>query len=461
MPNNSYNLQELGAEMLTTSQAEIQESFNRFANLYQLTKDSFIERNELTTCIFTAMIAGENVATVGLPGTGKSMIIRTIAKNILQAKYYETIVDKYTKKSDLLGEVSIPAMKEGRREIFIQDTFADCNFAFVDEFFKASGATSNAMLGVLNDKRAWDGNQYVDCPLISCVVASNEYPNAKELGALWDRFPLRYHVLPIQSEDNFERLIFQDSFDVDSPINLTDIYNVQAMVGTVGFCKGAFEVLKELRLKMIAYKIYVSDRRWKKAIKIMKAYAVLQGKSSIDRECFNILMHMMWDKPSQRTTIVNIIEDLPPMATPKQLREGQFKDRCNSLQEEWEEHKWNIKTASVRHTGGSLVERTEAFVSEVYTAIQEEGLDGLQRVLDRSSDWVVESTTLSFERDVNDLIAKLNSEKDPLKSAVEATQFTLNYYKGKREELTNSGLDSERIAGCDKLINQLQGMFGA
>lgn len=354
MPN--YNLAEMAAlemgmepELKVTEVTDTEpnvtykERYQRVNDLRIAMNQAFLEREQLITVMFTSLVAKDNIAIVGLPGTAKSMGIRAIAANVYNSEMFEFICDKFTKPSDLLGSVSIPDMKNGIDKIRINGKLGTCHFGFLDEGFKLNGATLNGLLGVLNDKRVWNGTSYTPSPLISCIVASNEYPTSKELGALWDRFPLRFHVDPITSDDNFRRLIF-DSQEVNSPIELEDIYAMQAEVDNCSFCDAAFEVLLELRSQVKAQRIYVSDRRWKKAVKILKAYSVLESKDSVDRESFNILKHMLWDKESQRSTIADIIDALPAIKNAEQIQEETWRNAFDAEYEavvcSWEDNDW-------------------------------------------------------------------------------------------------------------------------
>ena len=352
---SNYNLSQLAeiemgmaselevTEMSTVSEPTYKERYDRVSALRLAMNQSFIEREQLITVLFTSLVANDNVAIVGLPGTAKSMGIRAIAANVYNSEMFEFICDKFTKPSDLLGSVSIPDMKNGVDKIRIDFKLGTCHFGFLDEGFKLNGATLNGLLGVLNDKRVWNGTGYTASPMISCIVASNEYPTSKELGALWDRFPLRFHVEPITTDDNFRRLIFE-SQEVNSPIQLADIYAMQAEVQNCNFSQSAFDVLLELRSQIQALRIYVSDRRWKKAVKILKAYSVLQGKVTVDRESFNILKHMLWDKESQRSKVAEIIDNLPDMVSESQRLVQAWKDEHDAaylnLVEMWKNNDW-------------------------------------------------------------------------------------------------------------------------
>ncbi len=430
-----YDLKKLAEDELSSScetspVVELEETyetrFGRVEALRASMNHAFYEREELTTCQFVSLIAAENMAVVGLAGTGKSMGIRAIARNIYNSEMFEFICDKYTKPADLLGSISIPDMKAGIDKIRVKGKMGTCHLAFLDEGFKLNGATLNGLLGVLNDKRVWNGAGYTSSPLITCIVASNEYPTAKELGALWDRFPLRFHVDPIATDENFKRLIFE-SQEVNSPIHLEDIYAMQAEVQNCNFSEAAFDVLLELRAEIKALRIYISDRRWKKSIKILKAYAVLEGKDSVDRESFNILKHMLWDKPQQRQKVWEIIDNLPELKSQEDLIKDLLNKKVKALVDLCYSTKYCDFIDSQREAISNIFEEN----------LSEEGRKGLQ-----------DSISYSFSTFFDDEIAKTIDGARKLKNAQKRIMFLCTEV----QQLTKTLQEEEsRLSGwnCD------------
>ena len=57
------------------------------------------------------------------------------------------------------------------------------------------------------------------------------------------------------------------------------------------------------------YDIFVSDRRWKKIINVLRVASAVNGHESVNRMTVVLLQHMLWDLPEQKETIRKLILD--------------------------------------------------------------------------------------------------------------------------------------------------------
>jgi MoxR-like ATPase len=93
--------------------------------------------------------------------------------------------------------------------------------AFLDEIFKSSSSILNSFLTILNERKFHNGRETIDVPLITAFGASNELPDDEDnLEALYDRFLLRCVVSPIQEEENFREMLFEDNRPARSSVRL-------------------------------------------------------------------------------------------------------------------------------------------------------------------------------------------------------------------------------------------------
>ncbi len=82
------------------------------------------------------------------------------------------------------------------------------DIVFLDEIWKASPSIQNTLLTVLNEKVYKNGEKEEKLPLKAIISASNELPEPNQgLGALWDRFILRFIVEGISDKDNFFKMM--------------------------------------------------------------------------------------------------------------------------------------------------------------------------------------------------------------------------------------------------------------
>ena len=205
---------------------------------------------------------------------------------------------------------------------------------------KAGPAIQNSLLTVLNEKIYLNGNQELKLPLKGIIAASNELPAKNEgLEALWDRFLLRYIVNPIDQKHNFFKLLSEPISDsplvVFDPLTHEDFLTVQSESRKVTIPENALEILYTIRGKLVErinakdvvtgepdpenLKYYVSDRRWKKAVGVMKMSAYLNGRSEIGLSDLLLLSHMLWnDEPSipvvkqiiAETVVASLLSDI-------------------------------------------------------------------------------------------------------------------------------------------------------
>jgi MoxR-like ATPase len=142
----------------------------------------------------------------------------------------------------------------------------------------------------------------------------------EELGALWDRFLLRYNVQYIRDKNNFKALMMQDDEDESSrtTIDLESIKAAQEEASKVDIGK-IMQHIDSIKDKMKDKNITASDRRWKGIRRLIKASAWLGGRQQASDDDLQILMHALWDDPKQVTEIKQIIlETANPLDTKAQ-----------------------------------------------------------------------------------------------------------------------------------------------
>src|SRR5512140_1753813 len=175
----------------------------RLAMIAQQLEARFLGKEEVIRLLLIATVAGEHAVLIGPPGTAKSALIRTFAK-LLQARYFEYLLTRFTEPNEIFGPVDIAAFREGRYVRRTEGMLPDSEIIFLDEVFKSNSAILNALLTLLNERRYTSGGSVLKCPLLSCFGASNEVPSDETLTAIFDRFLLRIR------SDNLDAYHFQD-----------------------------------------------------------------------------------------------------------------------------------------------------------------------------------------------------------------------------------------------------------
>src|SRR5258706_8433400 len=176
---------------------------HRLAQIAQTLESRFLGKDEVIRLLLISTIAGEHAVLIGPPGTAKSALIRRFAR-LLQARYFEYLLTRFTEPNEIFGPVDIAAFREGRYQRRVEGMLPESEVVFLDEVFKSNSAILNALLTLLNERRYPSGGQGLKCPLLSCFGASNEVPTDETLTAIFDRFLLRIR------SDNLDAYHFQE-----------------------------------------------------------------------------------------------------------------------------------------------------------------------------------------------------------------------------------------------------------
>lgn len=266
-----------------------------------------VERDLPVRLALIAALAGEHLLLVGPPGTAKSLIARRLHLAFSRSSYFERLLTRFTVPEELFGPLSIKGLEEDRYERLTTGYLPTASIAFLDEIFKANSAILNALLTLLNEREFDNGIRRDKTPLIAVIGASNELPENEELDALFDRFLLRLHVGSV-SKDAFPSLIGlrgQATPDIPEALKLTeaDVAVIQAEAQKVAVPDDVVALLCALREWCAAESIQVSDRRWRKIVKLLQVCALTNGRGSVSIwDCW-LLQHCLWSTPDEREKI--------------------------------------------------------------------------------------------------------------------------------------------------------------
>lgn len=272
----------------------------------------FKERSDEINCSMLALLSGEHALFLGPPGTAKSMLSKAICETV-DGRFFYYLLTRFTTPEELFGPLSLKALQQDDFRRNIDGYLPTAHIAFLDEIFKSNSSILNSVLTILNERRFHNGRVVMDVPLLSVFAASNELPEENEsLEALYDRFLFRCSLEYVQDDENFKELIFshKDTFKPCARLTLSDIAKVMEATREIKIDEDVEKIILGTRRELGTRNIFLSDRRWKKIVKVLKVASATIGRASVDRTMMLLIQHMAWDKPEQKEHIRNILIDM-------------------------------------------------------------------------------------------------------------------------------------------------------
>lgn len=293
--------------------------------LTELNKDVY-EKEEVMSLALLSAIAGESIFLLGAPGVAKSLIARRLKFAFRDASSFEYLMNRFSTPDEIFGPVSISKLKdEDKYERIVKNYLPSANIVFLDEIWKAGPSIQNALLTVLNEKIYRNGDREIAVPIKALISASNELPARGEgLEALWDRFLVRYVVDGVLDKEKFNDMIskslksYEDNINERLKITEKHFNGWSNLIDEVQVSENVFHIIHLIRNKINDYnekqkeaqkKIYISDRRWKKIIRLLRTSAYLNQRESVDlMDCF-LIQHCIWNEEEQRNTVSQFIKE--------------------------------------------------------------------------------------------------------------------------------------------------------
>ncbi len=328
----------------------------------------FEKETEISLSLLAAL-AGESVILLGPPGVAKSMVARQLKTAFRDARSFEYLMSRFSTPDEIFGPVSIQKLKTSDTyERAVDGYLPTADVVFLDEIWKAGPAIQNTLLTVINEKIFRNGNREMHLPLKLLVAASNELPAKGEgLEALWDRFVIRIESRPIKQEKNFWAMLLEssptDSTDFtdyvrkgivqeqkahhanlkkdtesvelnmfsqngkdksvlsvksvgDLRISAEEYAEWTNQISGIGVKEEVLDAISSIRKSLRAVNvdeaaerrnIYVSDRRWKNIVRLLRTSAFMQDREEVAICDLLPIYHCLWQEPEERDAIRNIV----------------------------------------------------------------------------------------------------------------------------------------------------------
>lgn len=309
----------------------------RFKQLLGEMNRGIYEKETEISLSLLAALAGESIILLGPPGVAKSMVARQLKTAFRDAQSFEYLMSRFSTPDEIFGPVSIQKLKTSDTyERAMEGYLPTVDVVFLDEIWKAGPAIQNTLLTVINEKIFRNGNREMHLPLKLLVAASNELPAKGEgLEALWDRFVIRIESRPIKLEKNFRAMLleshadfsgstgilghadFADNADFsDLKITAEEYVEWAEKICKIGVKEEVLDAISAIRKSLRAVNvdeaaerrnIYVSDRRWKNIVRLLRTSAFMQDREEVDICDLLPIYHCLWQEPEERDAIRNIV----------------------------------------------------------------------------------------------------------------------------------------------------------
>src|SRR5437868_12550542 len=146
-----------GCHFMST-EVQIESFRTNFTNLRNEIGKVMVGHQEIVDGTLTAILAGGHVLLEGVPGLGKTLLVRTLSE-VLELSFNRIQFTPDLMPADILGTNIVMENAEGRREFQFQRGPIFAHLVLADEINRATPKTQSALLEAMQEKQVTAGGE--------------------------------------------------------------------------------------------------------------------------------------------------------------------------------------------------------------------------------------------------------------------------------------------------------------
>jgi len=277
----------------------------------------FFERDEVIRLMLLAQYSQKNMFLIGIPGTGKTQLIKMLFRVLDNARFWSLLFSKETKVSQVFGQEKYI---DGTAIYNVKDTALDSHIVFFDEMYKATNELLNSFLQFLAEKTYSEGGIDKPTPVVTVYGASNELPSGKDVAPFSDRFLFWYDVPRIMDQTNLKNF-FLNQFNTDkniaNKINISELSQIAELAKQVEISDDFFEMFFTIKNALSKANSTtsgqtlseISDRKYGYIMETIRVATVVNEDKTPDDSYLLLLVHMTWQTYAEKKRVKEIIYD--------------------------------------------------------------------------------------------------------------------------------------------------------
>ncbi|HIE38183.1 MAG TPA: AAA family ATPase [Anaerolineae bacterium] len=169
-----------------------------------------VGQQEVVRHVLIALLAGGHVLLEGVPGLGKTMLVRTLAR-VLDLRFARIQFTPDLMPADIVGTDILEEMDDGRRQFRFRPGPVFTNLLLADEINRATPKTQSALLEAMQER--------------TVTVANRSYPLEPPFMVLATQNPIEMEGTYPLPEAQVDRFLFKVNVTFPSSAELVEILN--------------------------------------------------------------------------------------------------------------------------------------------------------------------------------------------------------------------------------------------